>query len=238
MHYLKAMLKADFKNITRDEVLLYMPLVPLLLGFLLRFGMPPLREALLEHIDLAVYYPFITAFFLLISPMFIGWVFGFLLLDEKDQHVLAVIRSTPLGSRRFLLYRLGTCTVLGMLLSLVLTGIAGLAPFHAAWGLPLLFMAALEGPLLALFLGSFADNKVQGLALGKLAGFFFMGPFVTLFVASNWHLLGGLSPSYWVTQAYLSGLEGSPMYAFYLGAGMVIHLGLLWLLLRCFAKRA
>ncbi len=98
-------------------------------------------------------------------------------------------------------------------------------------------MASIEGPLLALFLASVADNKVQGLALGKLAGFFFIGPFITLFVESNWHFLGGLSPAYWVTQAYLSGLQGSAMYAFYLGAGMLLHLGLLWLLLRCFARR-
>jgi fluoroquinolone transport system permease protein len=213
-----------------------MPLLPLLLGLLLRFGVPPLREALLHLIDLADYYPFMVGFLLLMSPIFIGWVFGFLLLDDKDQQVLPVIQTTPIGRIRFLRYRFMLCLAAGFLLSLVLPAMAGLTRFGLLWGIPVVVLAAMEGPIFALFLGSVADNKIEGLALGKIGGLVFLGPLVVLFVESNWHLLGGISPAYWVTQAYMAGLARSSAYFFYLGVGAVYHLILAAAFLRLFNR--
>ncbi len=231
-----SVIRADFKNIIRDEVLPGMPFIPVLIGLLLRFGVPRLTILLSDYLDLSEYYSFISGFFLVLCPMFTGWIFGFLLLDEKDQHVLAVIRCTPIGNRRFILYRFIFAIVFSAVLSSALLLIAGLTPFHAAYTLPVILLASLEAPLFALFLAAFAENKIQGLALGKIGGFLFLGPFVTLFVQSFWHLLGGLSPAYWVTQAYIFGMQNAELYFVYLGSGFIYHILIGSILMKNFTR--
>ena len=57
--------------------------------------------------------------------------------------------------------------------------------------------AALTAPLYALFVGTFAANKVQGFALLKGVGVLTWPPVLAWFVTSDWQLAFGLDPLYW-----------------------------------------
>jgi len=55
--------------------------------------------------------------------------------------------------------------------------------------LPVLLIAALEAPIMTLFLGAFANNKVEGITLSKAMGIMFVAPVVVYFLESNWQYL-------------------------------------------------
>jgi hypothetical protein len=237
MSKILSLIKTDFKNITRDEVLFFMPLLPIIVGLVYRFGVPPLRNALIEYIDLADYYGFLTGIGIIMVPTIFGWIIGFLLLDERDENVLAVITTTPLGKRKFLRYRFALSIVISVILSIMLILISGLTPLRLLWTLPVIILASMEAPLVTLFLASFASNKIEGLAIGKSTGIFLLGSFVPLFVESKIHLLGGLSPTYWVTQSYIASFNDPLWYVIYLAGGVIVHIALFLLLMRKFEKR-
>jgi fluoroquinolone transport system permease protein len=97
--------------------------------------------------------------------------------------------------------------------------------------------AAPLAPLYALFLGSFAGNKVQGFALAKVMGIVLVPCIVAYFVTSPWQSLFGLVPHYWPLKVYWLFDEGAP-------GSALVHavIGLVWqgvvlgLLLHRFAR--
>lgn len=229
----------DFKNIGRDGILIMSLLGPVLLAPLLRFGLVPFTGLLqdLAGLDLSPHYPFIMSFLALLTPMMLGMLAGFLILDERDENILTYYAITPLTKTGYLLYRILAPVVLGFGLTYLLLAFVGLTELNYLKLFPVIFMASLEAPMLALFLGAFAANKVEGLALSKAMGITFMAPLVGYLVDSNWQLVAGFFPPYWVTQAFLAAAGGEG-YLFYTLGGLALHVLAICLLLRKFAARA
>jgi fluoroquinolone transport system permease protein len=97
-----------------------------------------------------------------------------------------------------------------------------------------LLLASIEGPILALVLASFADNKVQGFALMKGLGAILLLPVFAWFVELPTQLWAGLIPSYWPLRAYWSAGEGDALFWIALGVGFATHAALLAVLVRRF----
>ena len=94
-------------------------------------------------------------------------------------------------------------------------------------------LVGLEAPIFCLFLGSFAKNKVEGLALSKASGIFLLAPFVGLFVKSEWQYIAGIFPTFWVSKAFLIGYEKTnPIFWIYIIIGLLIHLVYIFIFLR------
>ena len=62
--------------------------------------------------------------------------------------------------------------------------------------------AAPLGPIYALFLASFANNKVQGFALIKAAGIFSWPPIIAYFLPLFWQWVMGIVPTYWPLKVF------------------------------------
>jgi len=82
----------------------------------------------------------------------------------------------------------------------------------------------MEAPMISFFLGTYARNRVEGLALAKGLGIILFSPLMGYLVESSWHILGGLLPPYWVTQGFLVANSGIIEYLFYLIPGFGVHL--------------
>jgi fluoroquinolone transport system permease protein len=104
--------------------------------------------------------------------------------------------------------------------------------------LAVLLLAAVETPVMSLFLADFAENKVQGFALVKGLGAVLLAPVVAAFVDLPWQLLAGIVPSYWPLRAYWSAASPGTRLEFwlFLGVGFAYHLLLLVWLLRRFER--
>jgi fluoroquinolone transport system permease protein len=97
--------------------------------------------------------------------------------------------------------------------------------------------AAPLAPLYALFLGTFAANKVQGFALAKAVGVVFVPCVVSYFVTGPWQSAFGLVPHYWPLKVFWLFDEGAPGLALvHALIGVAWQGALLMLLVRRFSR--
>lgn len=214
----------DARLVTRDRALLWALVVPVLAAALIRWGLPPLSEWLWVQaaFDLEPYHALIAGAYVLVAPSMVGFVVGFLLLDERDDHVLDALRVTPVPLNDLFLYRVGMPVVLGTGITLAAYPWLGMTPLPAA---PLVVASALgacSAPTIALFLVAYADNKVSGLALAKLMSAVSNLALVAWFVPMPWQLVAGVLPSYWPMKVVWQAAAGDP-WAAVAAAGLCIN---------------
>lgn len=213
-----------------------MILFPLLISLLLRWGVPALNLHLQEtyRFDLTPYYPLIMSLVVLMLPGILGMIFGFLLLDQRDDQTLTALQVTPLSLNRYLAYRTGLPMILSALITLVVFPIAGLVRFEYVPLILTVVLTAPIAPMYALFLASFAANKVQGFALAKAAGAILWPPLVAYFMHTNWQLVLGILPTYWPLKLFwVFHFHENYWWIFFI-TGMAYQVFLLILLMRRF----
>ncbi len=125
---IRALGPIDIRSVWRDSLLRWMFAMALGLGFLLRWGIPPLSVKLANDysFDLVAYYPLVMSMMLPTLPILVGVIIGFLLLDERDDRTLSALQVTPLTLRGYLIYRLTLPIVLSVVLTLAVFWIADL----------------------------------------------------------------------------------------------------------------
>jgi fluoroquinolone transport system permease protein len=227
---LRALGPIDARSIARDSLLGWLVLLVPLLGLLVRWGTPRVDAWTRADfgVSIAPYHPLVMSYFVvLLVPMMVGTVIGFLLLDERDDDTLTALLVTPLSPDAYLRYRIGAPLLASVGLAVLAFHIAGLTPLPALPLLGVVVVAALEGPLLALFLAAYAADKVQGFALMKGIGAVVLAPVAAYWVATPWQYLAGLVPSYWPIKAFWLAVEGEASAWLFLGIGLAVHLALL-----------
>jgi fluoroquinolone transport system permease protein len=230
----------DARNILRDSLLRWMILFPVIIAVALRLGYAFLveRVQLLFGMDLLVYQPLIFSFLVIMLPMLLGAVLGFLLLDQRDDHTLTALQLTPLALKGYLTYRLSIPMLLNIFISMAVLPLTGLLELKLGLLILAVVAAAPLTPIYALTLAGFADNKVQGFAFMKAAGVTLLPPLFAYFVQGNWQWLFGLMPTYWPARVYWSLIEGDfATAAFALVVGLVFQLAVIALLIRRVTRR-
>lgn len=223
MSAFQALTLTDMRNVGRDSLLRFLLFYPWILGIGARFLIPFITDALAPRFDLTPYYPLLVGFFgILITPQLAGYVVGFLLLDERDDGTLTALRVTPLSMNRYLAYRLAAPLLISFVAIFIVIPLMGLIDLDYAMLLPIGLVAAVGAPIFALLLFGAADNKVQGFAVMKGLGIFFLGPFVAWFVPAPWQYLLGVFPTYWPVMAFWTMLDGGP-WLVYLAIGLVYN---------------
>jgi fluoroquinolone transport system permease protein len=236
---LRALGPIDARSIARDSLLGWIALLPPLVGLLLRFAAPALDAWSRARFDfpLEPWYPLLTSYFVvLMAPMIVGLVVGFLLLEERDGDTLTALLVTPLPLVAYLRYRIALPTLAAALVTLVAYAAAGLTRVPAAQLVGVALVSACQAPLLALFLAGFAADKVQGFALVKGLGAVLLAPVLSWFVAPPWQYLAGILPTYWPVKAFWLAQAGLPGAWPCLGLGLALNALLLWALLARFRR--
>jgi hypothetical protein len=194
--------RADLRAITRDSILVPIVLSPLLLGVVLRFGYPPLSAwlARTHDVDLTPYRPVIALLAVVLHvPVIAGMVGALLVLDDRDSGALDVIRVSPLGTRRYLTYRLGlisTFTAGGLAVAAPLSGLVPASAWTAV------VLAVPVGPLFALATLAVAGSRVEGIAAVKALGIPAYAPLAAWWLTgpAGWLLVP--LPGYWVVRTF------------------------------------
>ncbi|MFZ7102879.1 MAG: hypothetical protein ACOWWO_09490 [Peptococcaceae bacterium] len=230
-----ALISSDLKNIVREPLMVFIMAGPLLYTLVIRFSAPLVAEKLAGMFDLTDYYPLITGFFILLTPLLLGMVTGFMLLDERDEQVLTALIVTPLGKRGYLAYRMAGPVMISFIYTLILVPLLNLSPIPFLQLVVLAALTAGESPLIALFLVNWAGNKVEGLALSKGLGIFLLAPVLAYFMKSNLRYLAGLVPFFWPVEAVSHVAERS--FGLYILAGLFLHFCYFILFLQRFQKR-
>jgi len=234
---LRALGPIDTRNVRRDSLLAWMAAMPFFFIFIFRFGVPWARDSLLAQFsfDIAPFYILLMSYaFVVGMPLLFGVVIGFLLLDERDDGTLIALQVTPMSLNSYLVYRVTLPMILSVVLTMVTFPLAKLVTFPTGYLLLVTLLSAPLAPIFALFLASFAANKVQGFAIMKASGTVQVLPMVAYFIQSNWHLAFGIIPTYWPAKLYWVLDAGEPGAWFYFLGGVVFQAALLVLLLRRF----
>ena len=214
----------DARSVVRDRLLLWFLILPPLVAVLLGWGLPTLSRELLTRFDfdLVPYYPLVVSSYVLVAPSMIGFVVGFLLLDERDDRVLDAWRVTPVSLNALFFYRVGAPVVLGSVMTLAGYGLMQLSPVSLGALIVAASLAAGTAPALALALVGFADNKVSGFAIAKLASAASNLALVAWFIPMPWQLVAGVLPSYWPMKVLWQASAGGSWEA-YATAGLAVN---------------
>jgi len=233
MNRILHLIRLDLKQVMRDSMLAIALVGPLILILVVRYGIPFIGEWIYKQftLDIMTYSDLILSFVLVLIPLMLGMLTGFMMLDERDENLIEYYAITPLRKMGYFLYRLTIPVVLSLLYNVLLlcSVQTQLPPLVSI--IPVLLMLALEAPLITLLLVGFANNKIEGLALSKGIGLVVFVPAIVYFMAFPWQLVASFIPTYWAAQTLISSMQdnliNSMIYAI---IGLLVHALTLWVL--------
>jgi len=245
---LRTLGRNDLRLVLRDRMLAVLLAAAFGMGLGCRYALPAIDASLAASgvmpsfpggMRFSETYPLFVAFIAFWQGALMpGTVFGFLLLDEKEDDTLTAMRVTPVPLQSYLLYRAGIPAVLAFIFALALLPLIGLGPIPWWQHLPLAVSASLVAPITALMLAMFASDKVQGLALTKVGGVSGLLILVGWFVPEPGQWALGIFPPLLTAKAYWLAREGQPLWWLPCAAAIATQLILLRWVLRRFRRVA
>jgi fluoroquinolone transport system permease protein len=190
MSHIATLLAKDARAIARDLFLLFMLGYGLLISLALRL-LTPLFD--LAHLQL-----YLAPAPPMLGSLLAGTVLGFALIEERETRTWLLLRTVPLTGRTLALYFVGGGTALGLVIGLGCAVAYGAPVVRPGLYVPLLVANALGTPLLMLFLGAFASNKIEGLAIGKIGSSASATPLLFFLLPPAWFVLLAWSPWSWL----------------------------------------
>ena len=225
----------DLRNILRDRLLLYTAfLIPVLIIIFTRLVIPWLSENIMP---LQNYYPLLFMLMAITIPMMFGFVTGFLIMDERDENLLTVLRVMPISRSAYLIYRMAFMSVLSFIYILLFPALTGLIDISLFDYLPIAVLLALFTPVMGLIANIVANNKVQAFAVFKMLGGVFFLPLFAFFINNDLKYVFGIIPNFWTFMALDKLLNTGTQDVVFLGIGFISHLTLLTLLFYLFNKK-
>ncbi len=214
------LIKSDLKNILRDRSMVFILIAPILILLIIR-TVPPIYETYFPF--MVEYRPLILGFFIMLIPMLAGFMFSFMMLDEKDQCLFPVFRVTPFSFNQLILYRIGIITLLGFLLSLIFLLASGLLEIRIYQVILLTLLSSLSGPIFMLVILSLARNKIEGVTYYKMLNMLFILPVAGIFIESPLRYAFGIIPFFWVYEAFET-LTNPNKFLINMSIGYLLHL--------------
>jgi hypothetical protein len=190
------LVRADVLNVARDPMLLLatgMSLAPALILALARPAMDEAAQAAFGIVRISHYFLPVA---LLVPATLIGWVTGFLLLEERDEGTLLAVDVTPLGKSGLLAYRAAIAALLAFAVTLYAWPLV-MAEAPPPFVLLMAVLVGLNAVSFAAVLPLIARNKVEGLAVTKLTNLFAVAPLLAA-IPSPFRYIAGIIPSYWI----------------------------------------
>lgn len=209
---------SDALNVARDPTLIFATVFSLMPSVAFFVGQESMDRAAEAAFGVAGASLYVAPVALCLPAYLIGWVTGFLLLEDRDEGTLAAIDVTPVGKAGFMGYRVAITAVLTI--AVTVFGARLVVP-GAGWAFVALLavLVSLQAVSAAFVLPALARNKVEGLAVTKLTNIAAIAPLLAI-VPSPWRYLAGIVPSFWVGEMF--GLSG----ARYLSMPVIVALAL------------
>ncbi len=200
----KNFLMSELKKWTRDPMMKFMLLYPLIFAIIGRFVIPEIMspENLSRSSD------FIVVILTLMTPIIFGAIIAFSILDDRDDNILTSIRTTPLSIHKFLSFRLIVSVIMSFITCVFVMWFSDIGdlPFGAILSISIL--TALAAPMTGLLINALASNKIEGFAVMKGTAMIIIIPFVSLFFVDYKEFFFSFIPGFWPAKAISSLIRG------------------------------
>jgi hypothetical protein len=196
LHRLWRLVGSDAMNIARDPILAAAAVMSLLPALVLWLFKGQMDAAALSAFGVAELSRYIVPVALALPAGLIGWVTGFLMLEDRDEGTLLALDVTPAGKVGFLIYRVTITAALAIAITLYAWPLIlpGVSIFVVAC---LALLVALNAIGFAVVLPAVARNKVEGLAVTKVTNLLSLAALLAA-IPSPLRYLGGVLPTYWI----------------------------------------
>lgn len=221
----------DFKLIFRDKTLMIMFFLPVIFLIICRYPIPILTTYFPETKE---YYWLIQASFCILSGSTPAFLTAFIMLDEKDEQLISVLKITPMPFSKIISFRVLFLMLISFVFTLMFLTLNELSsPTFSAIILTSILTSFVPAILL-LFILPLARNKIEGVTLFKGINMILFIPIAAFFVSPEWKNFFGILPFYWIYEL-LNNSDGAIFYSFVFG--LLINGGFLFLLILYFNKR-
>ena len=232
----------DLKNIIRDRMFVFLFFAyPVMLIVISRILVHIIAPRIEDMFPIAANFSVVFMFFSIAIPMIYSFIVAFLILDERDEHLLTVLRVMPISRNSYLIYRMFFMSLfafIALLLFPPLSGLVDATEFSYPVYIPVAILFALFTPVIALLVSTFATNKVQAFAIFKIGGTVFILPIFAFFLnLGDLKYIFGPIPNFWSLMALDSVLQNGMIDIVHLGIGFVFHIVLLTVLFYIFNKK-
>ena len=191
-------------QIYKDAMLIMILIAPILCGLAFKFGIPFAQELIEEYLGIkeifVPYYLLLDLFLGCITPLLYCFAAAYVILGEIDEGISGYLAVTPLGKRGYLISRLGIPAVISFAVSILMLTIFHMTDLSVLLMLGIALIASLLGILEALLVVSISGNRVEGMAVSKLSGLFFLGLPIPFFVKGGVKYLLSFLPSLWTAE--------------------------------------
>ena len=183
----------DIRYIKKDPMYMIVFILPIILGCVYKF--------LLLNIDFIKPYIYVAKYlFTLIVPVMVGMLLGFRVLEEKDEKVISVYATGPLGIKGYVNYRLFQSLILGLIEVMILSLFGIISEYNFIFTI---IISVLLSPCIFLILAIMGKNKIQGMILLKLVGIFTMIPILQVIKDNKWDVLFKIIPTDFILNSNL-----------------------------------
>lgn len=217
--------KADFKQIIREPVLILFMIIPLFIFIVFKtlivFLFPFILE--LTGFEISKYFPYVLTVSFLMTPQMLGTVAGFLMIDERDSNIYELMSVTPLGYSGYITNRLLIPLVFGVVYSVIGYYILNIYNLSIPLIIFIGILMGLEGTIASLILFNLADDKVKGLTISKAMGVFPLVALADLLEIKWISIASNFFPYYWISKIII---EPSSFYNILMAS--IIHI--VWLI--------
>jgi len=173
-------------------------------ALLFRFGVPYAETLLSSYFQrptiLANYYLLFDLWLCLTPSYMLCFASAMVMLTERDENMACYMAVTPVGKTGYVLSRLIFPAVIAFSFSILLTYFFSLTDWDFVMLSIVSLLMSLSSIAAALFIFSFSRNRVEGMAMAKIASLIFLGLVVPFFVLSDVQYLAAILPSFWVAK--------------------------------------
>ncbi|MGB3368354.1 MAG: hypothetical protein WBA54_12745 [Acidaminobacteraceae bacterium] len=193
---------SDFKQLIREPMMLILFLAPILIAGLMRLlyvFLVPLIERYISF-EIALYDSYILSMVLLFTPMMLGVVMGFMMLDDKDAKIVELMSITPLGKSGYLKNRLSFIMIPSMIYTFINYYIMQIYIINFITLAYISFISSLLSIVIGLVFSSIATDKIKGLTYAKGLNLLIIFAFGDLFKGNSVKYLSSAFPTYWISK--------------------------------------
>ena len=203
------------KVMRKDKMLILVSIAPVLAGTLIHFLLPCFENI----VSLIYYYPLVDFFLSVITPLMFNFIATMVMLEERDDHIDRYIYVTSLGKKGYMISRIVIPSIISFAVTVVVLFVFGLSELPVNFIILLSFTGSLQGTVTALLIITIASNKLEGMAVIKIASLTIFGAAVPYVIHGSVQYMAAFLPSFWVGKAIMKnavtcmGLSGVTAFA-------------------------